>query len=98
VDDVLAGEDEADVAVHGDVQFIDFFQAVGLLGLPHPLFADDVNIQGVLRGMAIIDINDGAPAEHGQGQNERNDHPSGFEAGVTFEGNSDVIGFFCGGI
>src|SRR3979490_2132857 len=31
VDDVLAGQDQADVAVHGNVQLVYFFQPVGLL-------------------------------------------------------------------
>src|SRR6266566_4934572 len=54
VNDVLAGEGQAHIAAHGNVQFIDFFQAVGLLRFPHPLLGDDINVERVLRRVAII--------------------------------------------
>jgi len=46
VNDVFAGEDELDVAADGNVKLIDFTAAIGLLNLPHPLLADDVEVEG----------------------------------------------------
>ena len=91
VDDVLAGKDEFNVAAHRDVQFVDFPSSVGLLGFPHPLFADHVNIQSVLRGMAKVDIDDGSPAEHHHGQKRRNDDPGEFETHVAVNRNADFV-------
>src|SRR5271169_1620012 len=64
VDDVFTGEHELDVAADGNVQLVDLPAAVGLLNFPHPLLADDVDVQSVLGRMAIIDVDDRTPAKH----------------------------------
>ena len=69
MNNVLAGHDQAYVPAHRNVQFIYFFQAIGLLRFPHPLFADDVNVEGILRRASVIHVDDGAPTEHGHRQN-----------------------------
>ena len=92
VNDVFAGENQADVAADGDVKLVDLALAVGLLGLPHPLLADDVNVQGVLRRAAVIHIDDRAPSEHPHGQEQRNDHPGGLKAHVTVHRNTQFVG------
>src|SRR6267378_6932171 len=62
VNDVFAGQDELDVAADGDMEFIDFAQASGLLNLPHPLLSDHVDIERIHGSAAIVHINDSAPA------------------------------------
>ena len=91
VDDVLTGEHELDVAADGNVQFVDFSAAVGLLNFPHPLLADDINVQSVLGRMAVIDVNNRAPAKHGQGQNCGNHDPRDFQAHVAVNRNADFV-------
>src|SRR6202521_1475612 len=93
VDDIFAREDQADVAPHGDMQLVDLLQAVGLLRLPHPLLGDDVNIERIERRAAKVYVDDSAPAEHGHGQNQGNDHPHGLETRITVDGNTDGIAF-----
>src|SRR5580704_6630894 len=58
VDNVFAGHHELDVAANWNVKFVDLPVAIGLLNFPHPLLADDVDVQGILRRMAEIDIDD----------------------------------------
>src|SRR5262249_33127963 len=45
---VFAAHDKANIAASGNVDFIDFALAVGLLRFPHPLLADDVDVQRVV--------------------------------------------------
>src|SRR5207302_5994851 len=82
----------ADVASDRDMQFVNFLQTVGLLHLPHPLFADEVNVESVRRVVAIVDVNHGAPAEHTERKDQRNDDPRILEAHITVDGNTDCIG------
>ena len=46
-----------------NMQFVNFFQPIGLLHFPHPLFADDVDIQCVVRRVPVIDINHPRPRQ-----------------------------------
>src|SRR5580698_3510744 len=91
VDDVLAGEHELDVAANGNVKLVDLAAAVRLLDFPHPLFADDVNVQSVGRRVAKIDIDGCAPAKHSQRNDRRNDNPRDFQAHVAMNRNADFV-------
>jgi len=91
VDDVLAGQDQLDIASHRNVQLVNLLQPRRLLRFPHPLFGDDVDIQRVHRGAAIVHIDDRAPAEHGQSEKQRNRNPRGFQAHVAMNGNAHLL-------
>ena len=94
VDDVLAAQDQLDVAIDGDVQLVDLFAPGGLLQLPHPLLADDVDVQGIFRGGAVVDVNHGAPREHAERQNERDQGPPDFQRGVAMNFSANIAGVF----
>ncbi len=94
VNDVFAGHDQSHVAIDRDVQFINFAAAVGLFELPHPLFADDVDVKRVGRRVAVVHVNDGAPAEHSHQEEKRQNDPGNFQAHVAVDGRANVTGGF----
>ena len=55
---VLRDHGQLHLAVDGDVQGIDLMLTPGMLGLPHPLLAHDVNVHGI--GGRVIDAEDKA--------------------------------------
>ena len=91
VDHIFAGHDQPDVAPYRHVQFVNFFQPVGLLHFPHPLLADHVDVQRVRGRMPVIDIHLGAPGEHEHRQYQRNHDPCRFQSHVAVDGNTDFI-------
>src|SRR5271169_540310 len=91
VDDVFTGEHELDIAAHRDVKFVNLPVAVGLLNFPHPLLADDVDVQSVLRRVAEIDVDNRTPSKHGQGENRGNHNPHDFQSHVAVNRNADFV-------
>src|SRR6202030_3326677 len=86
---VLASHDQPDVATYWQMHLINFFQAIRLLYLPHPLFADHINVESVSRRMAIVDVDNRAPREHGHGQNQGHHDPGGLQAHVAVDGHAN---------
>src|SRR5258706_16350616 len=70
VNDVFTGQDELDVAADGNVQLVNLAQASGLLNLPNPLLSDHVDIKRVHGSAAVVHIDNSAPAEHRQCQEQ----------------------------
>jgi hypothetical protein len=66
------------------VQFVDLALPFLMLQLPHPLLADRVDLDGVVRRLAGGEVNARAPGEHHHGDAERNHAPQNFQrvAGV----------------
>src|ERR1700730_9293100 len=86
---VLAGHYQPDVAVDRQMHLINFLQAIRLLNLPHPLFADDINVQGIAGRMAEVDIDNRAPREHGHGEDQGHHDPRGLQAHVAVYGHAN---------
>src|SRR3954471_569136 len=49
VNDVLGSHDQFDDAAQGYVNLVDLTLSVQVLKLPHPLFADHINVQSLIR-------------------------------------------------
>src|SRR5262249_28596971 len=76
------------------MQLVDFAAPVGLLELPHPLFANYVNVERVRRSVAIIHVNYRAPAEHGHQEEEWKHNPGNFQPQVAVDGSSNFVRCF----
>ena len=79
VDGVFRRHGEPHRPSHGNVQLVDFPLPPQVLEFPHPLLADDVDIQGVVRRPAFVEVDAGAPGEHHHGESERNHAPQDLE-------------------
>ncbi len=67
------------------MQLIDLTLPFGILHLPHPLFADDINVVRVLGRRVRIVEDLSAPAKHHQHDEERNDGPCDFKFRGAFD-------------
>src|SRR5262249_3893381 len=56
VDDVLGGHHELHGSAGGNVQGVDLSLPAGVLKMPHPLLAGDVNLKAVVRGAGDVEI------------------------------------------
>ena len=63
MDHVLRGHDQADVAIYGNMKFINFALTTFMLQLPHPLLADNVDLGCAPRWSAFLKENERAPGE-----------------------------------
>src|SRR6202162_4804897 len=79
VDDIFAAHDELDVPIDRNMQLINFLAAVGLLQSPHPLLADDIDVQGVGGRGAEIDIDERAPGKNDHGDRGGDQGPADFQ-------------------
>ena len=61
VDHVLAGHQQLHRAADRHVQGVDLPLPAGVLGLPHPLLADDGDAQRVRGRLELADVEVGAP-------------------------------------
>src|SRR5579884_339974 len=68
------------------MQFVDLTLSFRVLKLPHPLLADDVNIECVVRDRIFLEINFRSPCEHEERDNERDDRPGTFKHHGTGNG------------
>ena len=72
------------------MQLIDFALAGGVLELPHPLLADDVNLHRIFRRPRLRKVNLRAPNEHAQGDQQRNHGPERLEFCRAFDGPGNL--------
>jgi hypothetical protein len=80
MNDILRGEGEDNVAVDRDVELINFALASGMLDLPHPLFANDVNGQSVLGWAEHFVIDVPRPDKESDEDDEWNNNPGQFDS------------------
>ncbi len=92
VDDVLGGHREADRLAHGHVQLVHLAVAVGVLDLPHPLLAGDVDLDRVGGRPRDAEEDRGAPGEHDEHQAERDDGPDDLEQAGLVDVGRDLVG------
>ena len=83
VDDVFAGERELDRSPDRDVQGVDLPLSVGMLKLPHPLPADDEDLEGILRRARQGEIDVRAPEEGDHREDQRDHDPGDLEGKVV---------------
>src|SRR5580704_11343189 len=83
VDDIFAAHDELDVPIDRNMQLINFLAAVGLLQSPHPLLADDIDVQGVSGRSAEIDIDERAPGKNDHGDRGGDQGPADFQEQIA---------------
>ena len=62
-------------AAQRDVQFVDLALPFHVLELPHPLLADDVDLERIVGRTALEEEDAGAPGEHDHGEAEGNHRP-----------------------
>ncbi len=92
VNHIFAGHDQPDIAANRHVQLIDLFAAIGLLQLPHPLFPDHINVEGIGGCVPVIHVNRRAPSEHRQQKRERQSNPGNFQPQVAVNRHTDFSG------
>src|SRR5215471_21503962 len=68
MDDILAGHGELDVTADRHVELINLHLPFGVLELPHPLFADDVDLHRLWRRTLHGHEKARTPAEHHHGE------------------------------
>ena len=79
VDDVLGGRRQPHGPPDRHVQLVDLALPVGVLELPHPLLAHDVDVQGLGRRPGLREVDVRAPDEHHQADDQRDDRPADLE-------------------
>ncbi len=92
VNHVLGGRNQTDVPADRNVQLVDLPLAVEMLELPHPLLADDVDVQGVVGGMGHREEHAGAPAEDDHRDEQRDHGPRDFEQQAAVNRYADGLG------
>src|SRR5262245_13097191 len=70
---------QRDSPVQGKMKFINFALTSGMLQLPHPLFADDINLHGIVRRARDREVDTRPPDKHYHHQNERDRRPERFK-------------------
>ena len=76
MDHVLRGKDEAHILADRHMQFVDLALAAGMLDLPHPLLADDIEFEIRCRGRFVQpDVDLGAPGKQHEKGEERARRP-----------------------
>ena len=79
VDDILRGQHEAHRLADRNVQGVDFALAAGVLDFPHPLLADDENLEVSRRRLVQPDVNLRAPHEEPEKGDQRRRGPADLE-------------------
>ncbi len=82
---VLRDQRELDRLVDRNVQRVDLVLAARMLGLPHPLLADDVDIHRVGRRRVHAEVDERAPDKHHQEESQRDDRPCRFQQRRAFD-------------
>src|SRR6185437_16086979 len=75
VDHILRGHDQPDHLADRDMQLVDLALAAGVLDLPHPLLADDVDFLAGCRRLVEPEIGAGAPDEEDEEADEGGARP-----------------------
>src|ERR1043165_690387 len=93
VDHVLSRHDQFNLTTYGHVQLINFALAGRMLELPHPLFADYIDLQSVLRRTVLGEINFRAPDEDAHRDHQRDNRPQRFQFVRAFDraGNLESV-------
>src|SRR6266446_10992173 len=63
VNHILASHDQFDLLTNRNMQLVDFALASRMLELPHPLLADNVNLQSILRRTILGEVDFRSPHE-----------------------------------
>ena len=82
VDHVLGGQHQLDGPADRDVQLVDLALPFGMLKLPHPLLADDVNDRGVVRGAIGAEVDRRSPDEDDHEDRQRRQRPEQLQRDV----------------
>ena len=91
VNHVFAAQDELDVAIHGNVELVDFAAAIRLLQPPHPLLADHVDVQGILRSGSKVDVENRTPSEHAESDEQGDAGPTDFQSHIAVDGSAHLV-------
>src|SRR6185503_20047970 len=93
VEDVLGNKGELNSATCRNVERINFVLTTGVLCLPHPLLADDIDIHSVGGRSVDAEVDERAPDKHDEEEAERNDSPGGLAHGGALDlyGNRVVL-------
>src|SRR6185312_9401583 len=75
VEHVLGDHGQLDGHAGRYMQRIDFMLSAGMLRLPHPLLADDVDVHGIGRRVVDAEVEQRAPHKADQEDAERDDGP-----------------------
>ncbi len=89
---ILRSHDQFDLAADGYVQFVDLTLTGGMLKLPHPLFADNVDFNRVLRRPVLVKINFRSPKKDTHRNQQRNYRPERFQLHRAFDGARNFEG------
>ena len=92
MDDVFRRHDQLHRPADRHVQLIDFPLAGEVLHLPHPLLADDVDVQRLLRSIRHDEVDLGAPEEDDHRDHERHDRPRELEQQSAVHLRADLVG------
>src|SRR5205814_4857571 len=79
-----------DLLTNRNMQLIDFTLTGRMLELPHPLLADNINFQGILRWTILGKINLCSPREDAHRNDQGNDRPECLQFRRTFDGPRDL--------
>ena len=88
---VFRRHDQLDFATNRHVQLVDLTLAGGVLQFPHPLLADDVNLNRILGRFVLIEIDACAPAKHRHRDDEGNNGPERFELMRARDRTRDLV-------
>src|ERR1035441_9694664 len=87
---VLRDEGQLDWLAGGHMQGVDFVLTAGMLGLPHPLLANDVDVHGVGRRSVDAEVEERAPHKHDE------ERPRGMMVQVASSSVEPSIWMACG--
>src|SRR5262249_24547156 len=91
VDHILGCHHQFDWLPHRHVQLVDFPLPLRMLRFPHPLSADDANLEGVVWRAENVNKNDRAPDKNHHGQTERNQGPKDLQPEGSLDGSGSLI-------
>ena len=86
VDDVLRGQHEPHVLADRQVQLVDLALAAGMLDLPHPLLADDIDVEIGRRRPVQPDVAFGAPHKQHEEGEQGSDGPGDLDGPALLPG------------
>ncbi len=91
VNDVLRCQRQPYRLAHRDVQLVNFALALGILNLPHPLLADNVNVHCARRRAGALKEYLRAPPEKRQHDDERNHRPGNLQLQGAVNGRRNFV-------
>src|SRR5215475_4183471 len=91
VDHILRCHHEFDWLPHRHMQLVYFPLPLRVLRLPHPLSADDANLESVVWRAENVNKNDRAPDKDHHGQTERDQEPKDLQPEGSLNGSGTFI-------